>query len=37
MSPSVVYALLWTWVVAPTDYGLLNQVLVGLRACRRST
>ena len=32
MSPSVVYALLWTWVVAPTDYGLLNQVLtvVGL-------
>jgi inositol-phosphate transport system permease protein len=30
MSPSVVYALLWTWVVAPTDYGLLNQVLTGL-------
>lgn len=30
MSPSVVYALLWTWVVAPTDYGLLNQVLAGL-------
>jgi inositol-phosphate transport system permease protein len=29
MSPSVVYALLWTWVVAPTDYGLLNQVLAG--------
>ena len=27
MSPSVVYALLWTWVVAPTDYGLLNQTL----------
>ena len=27
MSPSVVYALLWTWVVAPTDYGLLNQAL----------
>jgi inositol-phosphate transport system permease protein len=26
MSPSVVYALLWTWVVAPTDYGLLNQI-----------
>ncbi len=25
MSPSVVYALLWSWVVAPTDYGLLNQ------------
>ena len=30
MSPSVVYALLWTWVVAPTDYGLLNQILEGL-------
>jgi inositol-phosphate transport system permease protein len=27
MSPSVVYALLWGWVVAPTDYGLLNQTL----------
>jgi inositol-phosphate transport system permease protein len=26
MSPSVVYALLWTWVVAPTEYGLLNQI-----------
>ena len=30
MSPSVVYALLWTWVVAPTDYGLVNQILGGL-------
>jgi inositol-phosphate transport system permease protein len=30
MSPSVVYALLWSWVVAPTDYGLLNQMLLGL-------
>jgi inositol-phosphate transport system permease protein len=30
MSPSVVYALLWTWVVAPTEFGLLNQVLTGL-------
>jgi inositol-phosphate transport system permease protein len=30
MSPSVVYALLWSWVVAPTDYGLLNQILGGL-------
>jgi len=30
MSPSVVYALLWTWVVAPTDYGLLNQALSAL-------
>jgi inositol-phosphate transport system permease protein len=29
MSPSVVYALLWTWVVAPTDYGLLNQIFAG--------
>jgi inositol-phosphate transport system permease protein len=30
MSPSVLYALLWTWVVAPTDYGLLNQFLGAL-------
>jgi inositol-phosphate transport system permease protein len=30
MSPSVVYALLWSWVVAPTDYGLLNQALSAL-------
>lgn len=30
MSPSVVYALLWTWVVAPTEYGLLNQLLAGI-------
>lgn len=30
MSPSVVYALLWGWVVAPTDYGLLNQALDAL-------
>jgi inositol-phosphate transport system permease protein len=30
MSPSVVYALLWSWVVAPTDYGLLNQILAGV-------
>jgi inositol-phosphate transport system permease protein len=30
MSPSVVYALLWSWVVAPTDYGLLNQALQAL-------
>ena len=30
MSPSVVYALLWTWVVAPTDYGLLNQMLAAM-------
>ena len=30
MSPSVVYALLWSWVVAPTDFGLLNQALAGI-------
>jgi len=32
MSPSVVYALLWAWVIDPTERGLLNQVfdLVGL-------
>ncbi|MBL8702663.1 MAG: sugar ABC transporter permease [Alphaproteobacteria bacterium] len=30
MSPSVVYALLWSWVVAPTDYGLLNQALAAV-------
>ncbi len=29
MSPSVVYALLWTWVVDPTGRGLLNQVVHG--------
>ena len=28
MSPSVVYALLWIWVVDPTERGLLNQVLI---------
>ena len=28
MSPSVVYALLWLWVVDPNERGLLNQVLV---------
>lgn len=28
MSPSVVYALLWVWVVDPTERGLLNQVIV---------
>ena len=27
MSPSVVYALLWIWVVDPTERGLLNQVV----------
>lgn len=29
MSPSVVYALLWAWVIGPTDRGLINQVVVG--------
>ncbi|TYC52170.1 sugar ABC transporter permease [Rhodobacterales bacterium] len=28
MAPSVVYALLWIWVVDPTERGLLNQLLV---------
>jgi inositol-phosphate transport system permease protein len=28
MSPSVVYALLWAWVVDPNERGLLNQILV---------
>ncbi len=27
MSPSVVYALLWAWVIDPTERGLLNQIL----------
>ena len=30
MSPSVVYALLWIWVVDPTERGLLNQVIGAL-------
>ncbi len=30
MSPSVVYALLWIWVVDPTERGLLNQVLINV-------
>ncbi len=28
MSPSVLYILLWLWVVDPSDMGLLNQVLM---------
>src|SRR5207249_840559 len=28
MSPSVVYSLLWLWVVDPNERGLLNQVVV---------
>ena len=27
MTPSVVYALLWLWVLDPTDYGLMNMIL----------
>lgn len=27
MSPSVVYALLWHWVVTPSETGLLNQII----------
>jgi inositol-phosphate transport system permease protein len=30
MSPSVVYALLWAWVIGPTERGLINQVAVGV-------
>lgn len=30
MSPSVVYALLWLWVLDPNERGLLNQILVHL-------
>ncbi|MGF1474666.1 MAG: carbohydrate ABC transporter permease [Geminicoccaceae bacterium] len=30
ISPSVVNALLWAWVVGPTDRGLINQVAVGM-------
>jgi inositol-phosphate transport system permease protein len=28
MSPSVLYILLWLWVISPSDVGLLNQVLM---------
>jgi inositol-phosphate transport system permease protein len=28
MSPSVLYILLWLWVVSPSDVGLLNQALM---------
>ena len=28
MSPSVVYALLWLWVVDPNERGLLNQIVI---------
>ena len=30
MSPSVLYILLWLWVVSPTEVGLLNQVLMNV-------
>lgn len=30
MSPTVVYALLWLWVIDPTERGLFNQVLTKL-------
>ena len=32
MAPSVVYGLLWLWVVDPTDRGLLNQILLAFGA-----
>ena len=28
MSPSVLYILLWLWVISPSEVGLLNQVLM---------
>lgn len=28
MSPSVLYILLWLWVINPSDIGLLNQILM---------
>src|SRR6201987_4311356 len=30
MSPSILYILLWLWVINPTDVGLLNQFLTPL-------
>jgi inositol-phosphate transport system permease protein len=30
MSPSVLYILLWLWVVDPSEVGLLNQVLMSV-------
>ena len=27
MSPSVLYIFLWIWVINPTEFGLLNQIL----------
>ena len=28
MSPSVLYILLWLWVINPSEFGLLNQILI---------
>ena len=28
MSPSVLYILLWLWVINPSQFGLLNQILI---------
>jgi inositol-phosphate transport system permease protein len=30
MSPSVLYILLWIWVINPSKFGLLNQILMGV-------
>lgn len=30
MSPSVLYILLWLWVINPSEFGLLNQILIQL-------
>jgi inositol-phosphate transport system permease protein len=30
MSPSVLYIFLWIWVISPSEFGLLNQILQNL-------
>ncbi|MEQ8698273.1 MAG: sugar ABC transporter permease [Bauldia litoralis] len=30
MSPSVLYILLWVWVINPSEFGLLNQILMSV-------
>jgi len=30
MSPSVLYILLWVWVINPSQFGLLNQILMAV-------
>ncbi|MFI5011825.1 MAG: carbohydrate ABC transporter permease [Hyphomicrobiales bacterium] len=30
MSPSVLYILLWIWVINPSKFGLLNQILISV-------